>query len=151
VVGEYVTDRPSVDFMILADRAEALNGKLYIMGGAWNEITVQDIRQPVVISFAVGILVPWNATNEQHRMTMVIEDADSVALDTFRVDSNFTAGRPPQAQVGEVQRLVLAVPAVPIQFARPGAYIVKTAINDGPAKEVQFKLLLQPAPPGLPA
>ena len=38
-----------IDFMLLADKAEVLGGKLYMMGGAWDRLTINDItpRWPV--------------------------------------------------------------------------------------------------------
>src|SRR5262249_54509042 len=52
-------NEPIVEFFILADYAEAVNGKLYMMGGGWDQSFVKDFSQPVSFSFAIGIQVPW--------------------------------------------------------------------------------------------
>ncbi len=47
-------------------RAEAVNGKLYMMGGAWDGIYLRSMADPASFSIAVGIVVPWHATNVEH-------------------------------------------------------------------------------------
>ena len=31
--------RPEIDYLLVADRAEVVSGKLYLMGGSWDRIT----------------------------------------------------------------------------------------------------------------
>ena len=57
-------EQVEIDFLLLADRAEVLNGKLYLMGGAWDRRQIRDIDSPVSLTIVVGVLVPWNLTNE---------------------------------------------------------------------------------------
>lgn len=154
--GEMQTlNQPSIDFLILADRAEVQGGKLYVMGGGWDRIGLQRFDTPAPISFAVGILIPWNACNEQHRLTVTIETPDNQPID-FRNEIGFMAGRPPWAQQGDVQRTILAAPVVPVLFPRPDTYSLVAAINGVVAKKVQFRVqnvtvaMMQPPPPALP-
>lgn len=141
-------NRPSVDFLILADRAEVVNGKLYVMGGAWDRIFAQDLRNPSVISLAIGILVPWLATNQQHSATIGIEDADGVSVG-FQAEVGFNTGRPAGAEVGEAQRVLLAIPSLAVQFPRYGRFYVQAYINGHQAKRVTFQVAqpLGGAPP----
>lgn len=134
-----VLNKPSVDFLLLADRAEALNGKLYMMGGAWDRVSVQDLQSATFISLAVGILVPWNATNQQHRATIGIEDEDGNNTG-FSVEAGFTAGRPAFARAGQSQRVVLALPLVPVRFPEYGTYVAQMYINDEKAKSIEFNV-----------
>lgn len=143
---------PSIDFFILADRAEAVNGKLYMMGGGWDRYFVQSFGQPIPISFALGILVPWYATNKQHTIGITIEDADRRPLPNFRLEAGFVAGRPAHITVGETQRIILALPTVPVQFERPGAYQAVARLSNGEERRVPFHLVQAPAPiPNRPA
>src|SRR5438270_7253247 len=89
---------PEIDFLIIADRAEAINGKLYMMGGAWDQIGIADPSQPIQFSVALGINIPWHATNEHHRMRLVVEDADGAKLS--EMEGEFVAGRPPHLSAG---------------------------------------------------
>jgi hypothetical protein len=132
---------------MLADRVEAINGKLYAMGGAWDRMFVPDIKNSTTISFAVVILVPWNATNQQHFVSLAVEDTDSHNIG-FTIEVGFNAGRPPWSEQGEPQRVVIAIPAAPILFPRHGAFVVKAYINGEPAGSSSFRVVQPPA--GLP-
>jgi len=75
---------------MLADRVEAINGKLYAMGGAWDRMFVPDVKNPTTISFAAVILVPWNATNQQHSVNLSVEDTDGHNVG-FTIEVGFNA------------------------------------------------------------
>lgn len=138
----------SIDFLFLADRAEVVNGKLYAMGAAWERIGVVDFAQPLNISFALGVLVPWNATNRPHTVGLTIHDADGRPLD-FRLDANFSVGRPPNLN-GETQRVLLAVPTAGVMLAGPGNYVLSAAVDGIEAKSVRFSAIHAPPNPAPP-
>ena len=48
--------------ILLADAAEAVNGKLYVLGGGWS-ITGPD---PSPMALAIKIEVPWDQSNQPH-------------------------------------------------------------------------------------
>lgn len=127
-------NRPSVDFLILADRAEVLNGKLYMMGGGWDRLNISDFSHQQNIGIAVGIQIPWHATNQQHSLVIRVESADSEEL--FNAQIGFTAGRPPTLKDAEAQRVILALSAA-LTIPTPGTYIVKTIVNDSPERSGQ--------------
>ena len=128
--------RVEIDFLLLADRAEAINGKLYTLGAAWDRIGVNDFTKPLNISVALGVLVPWNATNQNHKVTLTLRDADGNLID-FRIDASFIAGRPAFLN-GETQRVLLAVPAASVILPGPGTYALAASINDIDLKVVRF-------------
>lgn len=134
---QMINDQPSVDFLILADRAEAVNGKLYMMGGGWDHLYLAEFGQQQPISLGVGILVPWNATNQAHGLAVRVETEDGAELISAQL--NFTAGRPPTLKPGQSQRVVLAF-QLPVKLAALGTYVVKALINDNDQgrKEVVF-------------
>jgi hypothetical protein len=140
-------DAPDVDFVILADRAESINGKLYMMGGAWDQMGVIDFAKPVTFSIALGIKIPWNATNVDHRLRVVLLDEDGNQL--FGADGGFKAGRPPQLPQGASQRNVLAFTVGAI-LPRAGIYSVEATINDGASHSTSFHAFQAPHPPQLP-
>ncbi|MCL4370384.1 MAG: hypothetical protein M1380_05700 [Chloroflexi bacterium] len=137
-------DQPSVDFLILADRAEAVNGKLYMMGGGWDRISVADFSQPQTLSLAMGILVPWNATNTNHNLAVRIETQDATEL--VAMGLSFNAGRPPTLRPAESQRLVLAF-QLALTLPAPGTYVVSALIGDHECKRVVFYALMLPTIP----
>ncbi len=133
----------SIDFLILADRVETLNGKLYMMGGGWEHTFAENLEQPVRISMAIGLLVPWHATNQEHRLGIAVEDSDGQAID-FSIDAGFTAGRPPISgtDAGITQRLNLSIIDVPVPFPKPGGYVIVASLNGKPSKRVPFRVAL---------
>jgi hypothetical protein len=128
-------ERPEVDFLILADRAESINGKLYLMGGVWDQIGVLDFSRPAVFSIALGILVPWNATNQDHTLRVQLLDEDGGQL--FSVDGNIKVGRPPQLAQGASQHNVLAL-TVSANLPRPGTYSVEAMLNGVARRSTSF-------------
>lgn len=138
------TDQPTVDFLIIADRAEVVNGKLYMMGGGWDRLYVVDFTQQQSISIATAILVPWNATNQIHSLAIRIETQDANELAALGL--NFNTGRPPTLGQAESQRVVLAF-QLAIRLPAPGTYVIKALINDEESKKTIFYAQLLPAPP----
>jgi len=137
---------PKVEFLLLADRAEAINGKLYLMGGAWDRMWVADFAQPQSVSFAVGLLVPWSATHEEHRLSIRITGDDETEVANVQV--GFRAGASAQMQRTESQRVAMAFQVQP-KLQRPGTYMVRAMIDDDSsptnARETVFYVNQRPA------
>ncbi len=101
-------DTVEVDFLLLADRAEVLNGKLYMMGGAWDRRHIREIGSPVPLTIVVGVLVPWNLTNEPHRLRIQIEDEDDNPVPP-EVEATVNVGRPVSATQGQSFRATAVI------------------------------------------
>ena len=95
--------------MLLADAAQAVEGKLYVLGGGWS-ITGPD---PTPSAIAVYIQVPWDRTNVEHafRFDLVDSDGDSVELETetgveepITIEGSFEVGRPAGGEAGHLDR-----------------------------------------------
>jgi len=136
-----------VDFLLVADRAEVVNGKLYAMGAAWDRIGVADFSKPMPLSVAVGVLVPWTATNQPHAVALTLRDADGAPID-FRVEASFVTGRPPFLN-GEVQRVLFAIPGASVVLPGPGNYVLAAAIDGVEMKVVRFSATAA-SPPAAP-
>jgi hypothetical protein len=110
--------------MLLADSAQAVGGKLYVLGGGWS-ICGPD---PIPMAIAMKIEVPWDRTNMKHQGKLELLDADSepvlaptpVGDKPVEIPLEFEVGRPPGLAPGTPIDLVLAInlPALPIP---PGA------------------------------
>ncbi len=135
--------QPEFDFLILADRAEAVNGKLYMMGGAWDAIGLRAAGDVASFTAAIGILVPWHATNVEHQFSLRLEDADGKVLSSMGM--GFTTGRPAALPEGARQRVTFAIP-LSVALPGPGAYAVICTLGRQ-EKRVAFQVqLLPPAP-----
>ncbi len=147
----WVLERAEVDFIMVADRAEGINGKLYMMGGGWDRLSLIDFAHEVEVSLAIGLLIPWNDTNEQHSFTLVLESDDGGNIATIGPVA-FQSGRPANAIPGQSFRSILAIQA-PFRFAKPGAYRFAVALDNGNSRHVviyaQQANILQPKPPGI--
>jgi hypothetical protein len=120
-------DAPYVEFLLLADRAEAINGKLYLMGGGWDRLWVGDFGQTQTISFAVGIVVPWSATHGEYRLTIIMTDDDETEVGSAQL--GFRPGAPAQMERTESQKVLAAMTMQP-KIERPGTYTLRAMIND---------------------
>ena len=88
--------------LLLCDFAEAVNGKLYVMGGGWNVLFAPG--QPVTMSVAAVVAVPWDQTNRPHELSLELltEDGASVEVEeqAVEVTGEFELGRPPGIKPG---------------------------------------------------
>ncbi len=135
---------PTIEFLLLADHAEAINGKLYLMGGAWDRLVLTDFSQPQRLSLALGILVPWNSADEQFHLTLAIENEDGQVLQTF--DANVVQGRPSTAVPGQSFRALLALNGGMV-IPSPGTYRVVARLSNGHQKTTTFHVsALLPGP-----
>ena len=88
--------------LLLSDYAEAVNGKLYVMGGGWNILFAPG--QPVSMSVAAVLAVPWDRTNQQHDLSLSLLTDDGAAVEieghAVEVTGEFELGRPPGIKPG---------------------------------------------------
>ncbi len=120
--------------MLLCDAAQEANGKLYILGGGW---TVTG-PGPVPSALALKIDVPWNQTNQRHRLRLdlVTQDGQPVIVPTpqgdaaAQVTAEFEVGRPPGHPPGIPLTVVLAVNIGPLPLAPGGRYEWRGYIDD---------------------
>ena len=125
-----------IDFMLLADKAEVLGGKLYMMGGAWDRLTINDINAPVALSIVIGVLVPWNLTNESHQLQIRIEDEDGSPIRP-NAQATINVGRPVSSTKGQRFRAI-AVLSNQWKLPKPGAYSVTASVAGQHEKRVTF-------------
>lgn len=119
--------------MMLADSAQALDNKLYILGGGWSVTG----PEPSPSAIAVQIKVPWDQANEKHHMLLELLDLDGepVLLDTLvgrqalRVENEFEVGRPPGLKPGTAIEVALALNFGPIPLAPDSGYVWRLSIN----------------------
>ncbi len=130
-----------IDCLMLADWAEAINGKLYIQGAGWDRTKLTP-DQSADFAVAASFLVPWNLTNRQHEFAMTIEGEDGTPV-APPLTGSFTVGRPPDARPGQRFRSPIAV-RCGMNLPGPGLYRVTMALNQVPAKSVSFDVLEAP-------
>jgi hypothetical protein len=134
-----------IEFLALADAAEVVNQKLYMLGGCWNTWRSAAYPSPARLAIAVGIEVGWDETNQRHpvRLSIVDEDGKTIVPD---ITAEVEIGRPPGITTGVSQRALLAVNAG-FPLPRPGRYEVRVvAGQDGVERTVTFEAVLVGGP-----
>jgi hypothetical protein len=97
--------------LLLADAAQAIENKLYILGGGWS-ITGPE---PSPFAIALKIEVPWDQTNMQHEWHIELLTADGQpvtplgAEEALAIGGQFEVGRPPGLPKGTPIDLALAI------------------------------------------
>lgn len=131
-----------VEWIILADGAEVVNNKLYLLGGGWDALTVNS-PLPVVHPCAVAIAfkVPWNETNQQHNVEIEIADQDANELLTLA--AQIEVGRPPGIPLGQAQRVQMAL-SLALPLRQTGTHVIVARIEGQEARRVQFGVVPGP-------
>ncbi len=134
-----------VGILLLADSAEAIDGKLYTLGAGWNMLRFPELPAPWSFSIALGLDVPWDGTNQRHSLALRIDDPDGETLgDSFTMEVE--AGRPPGAILGQDQRIVFAL-GTQLEFERSGPHAVVISVADEEIGRTRFYVL--ETPPGV--
>jgi hypothetical protein len=131
-----LVEQPDIDFLIVADRAEAINGKLYLMGGAWDQLYVVDFDQPVQFSLAIGVIVPWASTNQEHPLRVAVENEDGTVIQPD-MQIRVNMGRPPGARPGQPFRALIAVQGA-WRLPGPGTYRIQATVDDARSRRTVF-------------
>ena len=120
--------------MLLCDAAQAVNGKLYVLGGGWN-VTGPD---PAPSAIAIQIDVPWDRTNTRHklRLDLVTDDGQPVPIPSptgqspAQITAEFEVGRPAGHRAGTPLSVVLAVNLGPLPLPAGSRYEWRCSINE---------------------
>lgn len=126
----------TLEFLLLSDHAEVVNGKLYMMGGGYDRRYISNIKDSVDLRVVVSVLVPWNMTNQTHSVKLRIETEDGVTLGQ-EVQGNLNVGRSVEAISGQMFR-VMAVINFTLTLPQLGAYRVIATLDSGENKATTF-------------
>jgi hypothetical protein len=131
--------RPRISFLLLADRAEVLIGKLYIMGGMITNFFITQEPAPVSFAIALAVEVPWNAANEKIDIAVTFEDSDGQEI--ARVAFGLTVGRPPNLRPGTTQVVPFALQQITLVLPKVGEYVARSLIDGAEDRRVPFTVV----------
>jgi len=117
------------EFLMLADGAEAVNGKIYILGGGVERHLTKGFPAGLRADIAVGVLVDWSETNQRQALLVRVVDEDGKPVAT--IEAEFVAGRPPGAKQGQDLRTLMAIKG-PIPIPHAGGYKIQLELNGEP-------------------
>lgn len=105
--------------MMLCDSAQAMNGRLFMLGGGLSVIG----PKPQPLAIAIHVTVPWDRANIAHEWTLELVDEDGrpVTMNEkpVRVTGKFEAGRPAGLRAGTPLGVALAINLTALRL-RPG-------------------------------
>ena len=122
-----------IEYLLLANHAEAVNGMLNVLGAGWTDQwrgPQEEGAAPPPTHFGIGVsvLVPWTETNVPHHLVVTIEGEDGEP-ELGRLEADLEMGRPAGVRPGSDQRAVLAM-NLNIQFPEAGGYRVRADLGD---------------------
>lgn len=140
------TLEPSVDVALLADAVQASQGKLFILGGGWDVLTVRSLpaRHP---SMGIGlrVRVPWGWPGESVRLDVELQDEDGKSVLPSSLSAPVPVRRPDHLPEGQDLTVVRALTFTNLVFRSEGGYSFVISI-DGEVKErLRFLVRLRQA------
>ena len=131
-----------VEWLILADAAQVVGQKLYLLGGGYDRISLpKEPPAPHSMAVAVSFRVPWNETNRKHDFQIEVLDGDGANI--AAVNGQLEVGRPPGLSPGQDQRSQVAV-NMAWNVQKLGSYEVVARITDSEARHFPFYVIAAP-------
>lgn len=142
--------------MMLSDAAQAVDNKLYVLGGGWSTL-----RAHIPTAIALLIKVPWDQTNVRHTMTLNLLDSDGNPVEiagplgdqAVVIQNEFEVGRPPGTARGTSIDVALAINLGPLPMS-DGRYEWRLSIGEESPEDWRLpfnvQLIQQPGQPQPP-
>lgn len=135
--------------MLLADAAQAVEGKLYVLGGGWS-ITGP---APTPSAIALKIDVPWDQANKRHTFELSLLDADGnpVIIPTpqgeqpVQISGEFEVGRPPGLAPGTPIDMTFAANLGPLALTPGSRFTWRLTIDKGSEPDWYVSFSTRPA------
>jgi hypothetical protein len=137
--------------LLLADAAQEVGGKLFILGGGWSVTG----PKPVPSAIAIKIEVPWDQANQKHewRLSLLTQDGEAALAETpegeqpVQIEGGFEVGRPPGLIPGTPIDFAVAINMGPLPLTPGTRYAWRLAIDDHTEEEWQLGFTVRPATP----
>lgn len=131
--------KPEIDYLLVADRAEVVNGKLYLMGGAWDRIQPPTFPHRMILGIALGVRIPFAHTDDQHTVAVEMQQ-DEQRLVGF--EAKLTTGRPPG--MAGMDMLVPMAFNIPIAIPGEGQVTLRAGIDGHAGRRHEIKVTQRP-------
>lgn len=126
-----------IEYALIADYAEVVAGKLYVMGGGWSVSNAAGLPAQVRLAVAAGIRVGWEETNRTIPVVITVEDDDGRPI--ARIEAGVNVGRGPDLVPGTSQLAQLAA-NMNVQADSYGGYRVTVEVA-GMVKRLPFRVV----------
>ncbi len=122
-----------IEYAVLADAAQAVGGKMFILGGGWNVFRVANYPAPVQLAVAVGLGFTSNEVGIKYPLSLVIADEAGVPIVPEmkgQVETGQPASDTPKGLSVKVPVAINMNLAVP----RPGRYGIVVTVGSSKAQ-----------------
>jgi hypothetical protein len=136
---------------LLADHAQALGGKLYLMGAGWNVIG----PAPTPMALAGILELDWDEANQprQLRIELLTEDGQPVLVPTptgdrpVELSAAVEVGRPPGTRAGTSFNIPVAINVGPLPIPPGGRYVWRFSFDGESREEWRLPFSTRPVAP----
>jgi hypothetical protein len=130
------------EWLILADAAQIVGGKLYLLGGGWDVLTVStDFPVAQRCAVAASFTIPWNETNQRHNVEIAIASEDGTEI--AKISGQLEVGRPAGTPLGTDQRAQFAA-ELGLEFKEPGSFAIIARVEGQDEARTTFRVLAGP-------
>lgn len=129
-----------VDYAFLADSAEVINGKTYVMGGSIDTIWTKQV--PAIcpkMSFILKLEFEASEIGRKHKLEIQIMDEDGKVMTSIGGDME-VAGKNPQAPKGWRTSLLTVLNFANLQFPKFGTYNFNILADNFSLKSIPFRI-----------
>ncbi|CAN5467974.1 hypothetical protein BH24CHL9_BH24CHL9_06110 [soil metagenome] len=128
--------RPEIDYLLVADRAEVVNGKLYPMGGSWDRVQPPSFPHRMMLGIALGVRIPFAHTDEQHVVSVELSHEDKRLVG---FEAKLTTGRPPG--MAGMDMLVPMAFNIPVAIPAEGQLVLRASVDGRPPRRNEIKAI----------
>lgn len=138
--------RPTIDFALLADSVQVVQGKLYVLGGGWDTLFVKQFpaRYP---SLGVGlrVRVPWSWTDQVLVIGVDLQDEDGArVLPSDPLAQGVKVNRPKGIPEGTDIGVARSFTFHNLTFPQEGAFSFVISLNQEVATRLRFAVRTRP-------
>lgn len=134
---------PTVDVALLADAVQAVNGKLFILGGGWDTLWVRSlpVRHP---SLAIGfrLRVPTSYAANELTLSVELQDEDGKAVLPRSLSHRVRLDTPRSSDATDLG-LVRSFTFNNLMFENEGAYSFVISVDGEPVSRLRFTVRLR--------
>ena len=129
-----------VDFAFLADKAEIVNGKLYLLGGAFDALFAKQapIRHQQM-SLVLRFLLSAGELDREHQLEVVLIDSDGKRI--ISAPGKILVKRPSESSLGYKVPFLSALNFLNTQFEKFGDYSLEVILNGTVVKSVPLRII----------
>jgi hypothetical protein len=116
-----------IEFALLADAAQAVGGKVFVLGGGWNLFRAPSYPAPVQLAIAIGLAFTFDEVGVKYPLNVVIADEAGIPV-VPEMKGQVETGQP-AADVPKTASVKIPVAInINMSLPHPGTYgIVVTA------------------------